>query len=204
MAKVRFLCHCQRGSVSRKIIRSILDSVINMVFKWECVSASRSIKGDGPCYTEVAGIKVFAGVSGLFETGLLFKSLKFGWNVPTSSQKSFCQPWFCITKLLKRTFCSLPTQKIDELTFLPTPENTVTLSSPGWRVYKTYHVGLSLSCSRSHFQSDSELLSSLNVNQKIYFQITWRSVMRISGQPGGYYIWALSEQDLPLFVGNYF
>lgn len=31
----------------------------------------------------------------------------------------------------------------------------------------------------SHFPSNSELLSSLNLNQKIYFQITQRSVMRI-------------------------
>lgn len=30
----------------------------------------------------------------------------------------------------------------------------------------------------SHFRRHSELQSSLNVNQKIYFQITWRSVMR--------------------------
>lgn len=30
----------------------------------------------------------------------------------------------------------------------------------------------------SHFRRHSELQSSLNVNQKIYFQITWRSVRR--------------------------
>lgn len=46
----------------------------------------------------------------------------------------------------------------------------------------------------SDFPSNSELLSSLNLNQKIYFQITQRSVMRIWGQRGGH---RLCEQDGP-------
>lgn len=60
-----------------------------------------------------------------------------------------------------------------------------------------HHICLGPSCSRSPFQSDSELLSSLNVNQKIYFQIAWRSVMRIPGQPGGHCFSVLREQDAP-------
>lgn len=56
---------------------------------------------------------------------------------------------------------------------------------------------LSLSCSRSRCPSHYELLSSLNVNQKSYFEITWRSVMRISGQLTGHCLWVLSEQGGP-------
>ena len=56
--------------MSRKIIRSILDSVINMVLKWECVCPLvGQLKELDLVRPKVAGIKVFAGVSGLFERG---------------------------------------------------------------------------------------------------------------------------------------